>query len=490
MKLTFLGAAKTVTGSQYLLETAHGKLMIDCGMYQGPEHLRQQPSPDCRVKADCIDALLLTHAHIDHSGNLPWLARRGYRGPIFATVATRDLCEIMLADSAHIQEEDAEQDLRKWQKRGRVGPPPEPLYTAEDVPVTMGLFRGVQYGAMTEVLPGVRARWRDTGHILGAACIEVWVEEGGQETKLIFSGDIGHPGRPLLRDPEMLEDADFVVMESTYGNRRHEAKSVKLDRLLQIMQKAIRNHSHIIIPSFAVGRTQELLYELNGLVESKQVTRFPVYVDSPLATAATEIYAAHRECLDDETKALIARGDDPLNFAGLKFTREAAESMRLNSLKGPLMIISASGMATAGRIRHHLRNHLVHGDDTILLVGFQAAGTLGRLLQDRAPTVKLFGENVRVRARVESLHGFSAHADVDGLLAWLRPIKGPRAVFVTHGEEPAALDFAAIAHREVGVPTLVPEYSETVDLGDTATLEAKLAGMTATWQRPAVIREG
>ena len=490
MKLTFAGAAKTVTGSRYLLETGRGNVMVDCGMYQGPEHLRQQSSPEGPVKPADVDCLLLTHAHIDHSGNLPWLARLGYRGPIFTTSATRDLCEIMLADSAHIQEEDAAQDLRKWQKRGHVGPPPQPLYTAKDVPLAMGLFRSVEYGQVVEVRPGIRARWRDTGHILGAACIEVWVEEDGQETKIIFSGDIGHPGRPLLRDPELLDSADFVVMESTYGNRRHESQEVKLDRLRGIIEKAVRNQAHIIIPSFAVGRTQELLYELNGLIEQQRAARLPVYVDSPLATAATEIYAKHRECLDDETKALYDKRDDPLNFPGLTFTRQVSESMALNTQPGPLMIISASGMATAGRIRHHLRNHLPHGADTVLMVGFQAVGTLGRLLQDGAASVKLLGEQVKVRARVESLHGFSAHADVDGLLAWLRPIQGPRAVFVVHGEEAAALDFAALAHRQLGAPTLVPEYGQTVDLSDAAGLEQQLAAMGPTWQRPAVVREG
>ena len=265
MKLTFLGAARTVTGSQYLLQTARGNLMVDCGMYQGPDHLRQQAAPDCRIKTDCLDALLLTHAHIDHSGNLPWLTRLGYRGPIYTTGATRDLCAVMLADSAHIQEEDAANDLRKWQKRGKIGPPPAPLYTADDVPPTLELFRSVNYGQVVEVLPGVKARWRDTGHILGAGCIEVWVTEDGQERKLVFSGDIGHSGRPLLKDPELLASADFVVMESTYGNRRHESQEVKLDRLRQIIDKTVRNHAHIIVPSFAVGRTQELLYELKGM---------------------------------------------------------------------------------------------------------------------------------------------------------------------------------------------------------------------------------
>ncbi|NPV49283.1 MAG: MBL fold metallo-hydrolase [Armatimonadetes bacterium] len=489
MKLHFLGAAKTVTGSQYLLETLHGHLMVDCGMYQGPDHLREQTSPVARVPAEQVRALLLTHAHIDHSGHLPWLVRLGYRGPIFATAATTDLCDIMLADSAHIQEEDARQDLRKWQKRGHIGPPPEPLYTQEDVPPTMALFQPVRYGEMVEVIPGVRARWRDAGHILGAACIEVWVEENGRETKIIFSGDIGQTGRPLIRDPEVLDDADFVITESTYGNRRHEDQAVKLGRLLEIIQRTIRNRSHIIVPAFAVGRTQELLYELNALVEQHEISRFPVYVDSPLATAATEVYSRHRECLDAETRALLDAGDDPLDFRGLHFTREVSESMALNQQKGPFMIISASGMATAGRIRHHLAHHLEHGDDTLLIVGFQAVGTLGRLLHDGATRVKLMGHNVRVRARVVEMLGYSAHADAEGLLAWLEPIEGPRAVFVLHGEEPAALDYAALAHRRLGAPTLVPDYGETVDLDNAEEIAFRLGQMESIWRRPAIIRQ-
>jgi metallo-beta-lactamase family protein len=347
----------------------------------------------------------------------------------------------------------------------------------------------VRYGDIVEVLPGIRARWRDAGHILGAACIEVWVEEEGRETKIIFSGDIGQTGRPLIRDPEVLEDADFVVTESTYGNRRHESQELKLSRLLEIIQKAIRNQSHIIVPAFAVGRTQELLYELNALVEQNQVSRFPVYVDSPLAVAATEIYSQHRECLDEETQALLARGDNPLDFAGLRFTRTVSESMALNKQQGPFMIISASGMATAGRIRHHLHNHLEHGNDTVLIVGFQAVGTLGRLLRDGATRVKLLGDNIRVRARVTEMHGFSAHADAEGLLNWLEPIKGPRAVFVVHGEESAALDYAALAHRRLGAPTLVPDYGETVDLSDDGEIAQRLALMDGVWRRPATIRD-
>lgn len=487
MKLSFLGAARTVTGSQYLIETNGKRLLIDCGMTQGPEHLRQQGRLDALLDYRTVDAALLTHAHIDHSGNLPLIARLGFSGPVYTTTATADLCQVMLPDSAHIQEEDAKHDLRRWMKNGRVGPAPAPLYDLEDVDKVLKLFRGVRYDEMVEVFPGLRARWRDAGHILGAGSIELWLTEGAKTTKVVFSGDIGNPGRPLLRDPVLLEDADIVVMESTYGNRRHDRAEIKSDRLKRIVEATVRSHGHIIVPAFAVGRVQELLYELNHLVENNLIPRLPVFVDSPLAISATEISQKHRECFDDETRALLAAGDDPMAFAGLKLTRQVSESKQINHVKGPMVIISSSGMCTGGRIRHHLQNHLDHGNDTILFVGFQAAGTLGRYLQEGNPVVKLFGQKVRVRARVQSLRAFSAHADADGLLHWLRSIQGPRAVFVTHGEESAALDFAALAHRELGAPTLVPEYGESFDLSDTAGLQARLAAMQEVWDRPAEV---
>lgn len=489
MKLTFLGAARTVTGSCYLLETPQGRLVVDCGMYQGPQHLREQGWPEAYLDPHQVDWLLLTHAHIDHAGNVPLLVRQGYRGPVYATAATADLCGIMLADSARIQEEDARLDLRKWARRGRVGPPPAPLYTEADAAAAVGLLRPVQYDEIVEITPGLRVRWRDAGHIIGAASLEVWVREGKQETKIVFSGDIGHPKRPLLRDPEYLSDADYVVMESTYGNRRHRPRAAKTDRLRELVEEAARQRGHIIIPAFAVGRTQELLYELNTLVESNQVPRLPVYVDSPLAVAATEIYDRHRDCLDEETQALLARGDHPLDFPGLTLTRSVGESMALNTHKGAMIVISASGMCTGGRIRHHLKNHLEHDRDVILFVGYQAGGTLGRLLVDGHKTVKLFNDWLNVRARIESLPGFSAHADVDGLLEWLGHIKGVQGVFVTHGEEQAALDYAALVTQRLGLATAVPEFGDRVDLSDPASRREAFALSDSLLLREVEIKE-
>lgn len=488
MKLTFLGAARTVTGSQYLLEAAGKRILIDCGMHQGPEHMRQQGRPDFRVDYRQVDLMLLTHAHIDHSGNIPMISRFGFTGPIYTTTATADLCQVMLPDSAHIQEEDAQHDLRKWLRTGRIGAPPAPLYSMADVERSLKLFQGIQYDQIVPVAPGIEARWRDTGHILGAGSVEIWVEENGKRTKIAFSGDIGHSNRPILRDPQFLEDADFVVMESTYGNRRHESKDIVLENLQQLIQGTVRNHGHIIIPAFAVGRTQEILYELNTLVEHQRIPHLPVYVDSPLAISATEISRRHPECFDEETKALLAVGDDPMTFPGLVLTRDVSESKKINTQPGPLIIIASSGMCTGGRIRHHLQNHLSHGNDTILFVGYQAAGTLGRFLRDGAPEVKLFGEKMRVRANIQTMGSFSAHADANGLLEWLEHIQGPQAVFVTHGEEDASLDFAALAHRELQAPTYVPEFAETVDLSSQVDVQARLAAMKEIWQRPAVVK--
>lgn len=489
MKLSFLGAARTVTGSQYLLEAAGKRLLIDCGMVQGGQHFRNQGRPDFHLDYTKVDAVLLTHAHIDHSGNLPLAVRLGLPGPIYCTAATQDLCAVMLPDSAHIQEEDARHDLRKWMRSGRIGPAPTPLYTVEDAEKVLPLLRGVRYDESVAIAPGIKVRWRDAGHILGAASLEVWVTEGGREEKIVFSGDIGNPNRPLLKDPTLLDSADYVVMESTYGNRRHEQAESKCDCLQRIVERAVRNRGHIIIPAFAVGRVQELLFELNNLVEHNLIPRLPIFVDSPLAISATEISRKHKECFDEETRAMLAAGDDPMDFPGLKLTREQAESKRINFEKGPMIIIASSGMCTGGRILHHLQNHLDHGNDTILFVGYQAQGTLGWYLQQGNPVVKVFGQKTQVRAKVQSLRSFSAHADADGLLHWLQSIQGTKTVFVTHGEEDAALDFAALAHRELGAPTLVPEFGESYDLSDTAALQARLAQMGEVWARPAEITE-
>ncbi len=470
MRLQFLGAARTVTGSQYLLQLPGANILIDCGLYQGRD---QEPyTPHHRFDFDPakLDAVLLTHAHIDHSGLIPRLCRLGFRGDIFATSATTDLCAVMLLDSAHIQEEDAQWDMRKWRRGQQNTPPPGPLYNAEDVEQTMTQFVPVQYDEEVRVADGVSVRWVDAGHILGAASLEIWVNEDGVQRKLVFSGDIGDRGRPILRDPTLIESADFVVMESTYGNRNHPPIEHTSEQLADAIKRTVREKGQVLVPSFAVGRTQELLYRLDRLIASGDLPELPVFVDSPLASRATRVFEQHHECYDADSLRLLAQGDDPLSFPSLRFTRSVEESKRLNALAEPAVIISASGMCTAGRIRHHLHHRLEKGNHLVLFVGYQARGTLGRILQDGVKNVKLFGRRHRVRARIESVQGLSAHADQPMLLEWVQAIKGPRTVFVTHGEPESAFTFAKLVEAETGSPVCVPSLREHVDLLDEAAL--------------------
>ncbi len=484
MRLAFYGAARTVTGSQYLLSTDYGRLLIDCGMFQGSGHMRQQNRMDFHFDPAEIDYMLLTHAHIDHCGLLPRLVTEGFGGKIFATEPTADLCEIMLLDSAHIQEEDAKYDLRKWQKHGRIGPPPQPLYTTADVQPTLDLIRPVAYDEVLQIAPGLRVRFLDAGHIIGSAIIELWVGEGDEQTKIVFSGDVGRSGQPLLRDPAEVEDADYLVTESTYGNRLHPSADEHEAEFARIVENTVRRRAHLIIPAFAVGRTQDVLYQLNLLAERGRIRHVPVYLDSPLAIKATEIVRSHRDCFDAEALALLAKGDRPTDFRGLHFTQTVAESKAINTMQGPFIVISASGMCTAGRIRHHLRNNLPHKDNTVLLIGFQAAGTLGRLLQDGVEKVKLFGEWHPVEAQIRTLSGFSAHADLCQLLDWAANIKGIKSVFVTHGEENTALDFAAALHRKLGLSSYAPEAEFVADLAADNPFGECRPEAEEIWQRP------
>jgi len=378
--LRFLGAARTVTGSQYLLQLPDASVLVDCGMYQGHDEALQHRTQGFAFDPVSLDAVLLTHAHIDHSGLLPRLWKEGFRGQVYCTSATRDLCEVMLADSAKIQEEDAAWELRKWRKGQQAFAPPQPLYTVEDAEGVMEHFVSVGYDDEVQVLPNLAVRWVDAGHILGAASLEVWAQESGRARKIAFSGDVGNPGRPILRDPTYIDSADFVVMESTYGNRSHPREEEVADELVDVIQRTARIRGHIIVPSFAVGRTQDLLYRLDRLLTTKRVPALPVFVDSPLASRATEVFEKHHECYDAEALELLGHGDNPIRFSSLKFTQSTEQSRALNYADGPLIIISASGMCTAGRVRHHLHHHLAHGNDTILFVGFQAEGTLGRIL--------------------------------------------------------------------------------------------------------------
>ena len=470
MQLTFLGAARQVTGSRFWLQTSAGNILVDCGLYQGQDHPRVQNKLDFDFDPTAIDWVLLTHAHIDHSGLLPRLYKLGFRGQVITTEATADLCELMLLDSAHIQQEDAQFDLKKWRRRGRPGPPPQPLYTVKDAEQCLQTFQPVAYDEKISLAPELTVRFCDAGHILGSASIEVWAGNGDQQRKIVFSGDIGGPDRPILRDPQVPEGADFVVIESTYGDRSHDPHSHSLFRLKDIVRTTLRRGGHLLIPAFAVGRTQEVLFEIAELIRSGDIPETPVFVDSPMAIEATEIFRRHPECFDAEMRHLIASHRSPFRFPGLKITRNREESMAINDFRQPCIIISASGMCTGGRIRHHLRHHLSHNDDTLLFVGYQAAGTLGRRILDGAQYVEIFpGETHEVRCEVESLQGFSAHADRAGLLAWLQEAaQQAQAVFVVHGEQQPALAFRDAATERLDFPIYIPEVFDSYDLLDVA----------------------
>jgi len=472
--LTFEGATRTVTGSCFVLETPQGLLMVDRGMYQGNRKLRERNWADPPCDMSQVRWLLLTHAHIDHSGLIPRLKRDGFHGEIWATEPTTDLCRIMLADSAHIHEEDAKFEEKRWHKRGCAGPKPRPLYTIADAEAIMEAFRPVRYDQPVTLAQGVRCCFRDAGHILGSAIIELWVDNGARNTKLVFSGDLGQANRPILRDPTIIEDADLLVLESTYGDRLHEEPTASKERLLGILKRALYAGGHVIIPSFAVERAQELIYTLNDLVEGGRLRPTPTFIDSPLAVQATEVYRRHRECYDAETNERLAHGDDPFQFPGIKLTRSVEESQRINDIQKPCIIISANGMCTAGRIRHHLRHHIGHSQDVVLFVGYQAEGTLGRKLKEGAEFIQLFGERRRVKAHIEALDGFSAHADQQGLLAWLGGFRQkPPALFLVHGEEQSSLTFAQSVATQLGLSAYVPALGEAVDISDPQAVAAK-----------------
>ena len=470
MKITFLGAARVVTGSCFLVETEQTKFLIDCGMFQGHAGENEANAAPFPFGLGEIDFLLLTHAHIDHSGRIPKLWLDGYRNPIYATKATADLCGIMLPDSGHIQEMDAEWDNRKRQRAGKA--PQQPLYTQQDALDALKLFRSRKYDEPFSPVTGVRVAFRDAGHILGSSILELWVEEGGRETKAVFSGDLGYSGKPILRDPAIIQSADCLILESTYGNRLHENAAGKGERLTQIINETIARGGNIVIPSFAVGRTQELVYELNSRVEdpanlSQPFARIPVYIDSPLAVSATQIFRENMDCFDEEARQFIAKGDNPLDFHNLHFVTNMEQSKRLNEDRESKIIISASGMCDAGRIRHHLKHNLWRRESTILFVGYQAEGTLGRRLVEGAKRVKLFGEDIRVNARIEVLEGFSGHADREGLLSWLEQFKQkPAKVVLVHGETDAMTSLSQEIAGRFGIETAMPAIGGSVTLGE------------------------
>ncbi len=466
MKLIFVGADHEVTGSCHYLEAGGRHVLVDYGMEQGANVFENISLPVDEAK---IDYVFLTHAHVDHSGLLPLLYARGFRGQVFSTDATADLCSIMLRDCAHIQMMEAEWKNRKA-KRSSALNAMEPLYTMEDAEGVIKCFVPCHYDQEVEVCEGIKIRFTDIGHLLGSASIEVWLTEEGHTKKIVFSGDIGNKNLPLLRDPAYTASADYVVMESTYGNRLHAAENPDyVKELAAILQETFDRGGNVVIPSFAVGRTQELLFFLRKIKVGRMVKgheNFPVYVDSPLAVEATGIFQDNRmECFGDEAMDLVKEGINPISFAGLKLAITSEESKEINFIDTPKVIISASGMCEAGRIRHHLKHNLWRPECTILFVGYQAVGTLGRLIVEGIDEVKLFGESIHVRAEIKKLIGMSGHADKDGLIEWLEGFEEkPRKVFVVHGEDSVCMEFAECLKVQYNYHTYAPYSGTEFDL--------------------------
>jgi metallo-beta-lactamase family protein len=474
MKLTFLGAAREVTGSRYLLEAEGVRFLVDCGMFQGGRETRAKNSRAFSFDPATIDFVILTHAHIDHSGLLPRLVALGFKGTIHTTRATCDLLAVMLPDSAFIQEKEAEYDnLRRFRKglehEGTRGSPPRdsaPLYTVAQAKASLKQLNPVDYDLEIAPHPKVRCTFRDAGHILGSAIVEVWVGEGSRRRKIVFSGDLGQPAHPLLRDPTPILDADYLLVESTYGDRDHKSMEATQDELVEAINDTLeKKGGNVIIPAFAVGRTQDMLYLLADLTRQGRIPRLSVFVDSPMATAATEITFRHMELLDAETHALMGRHGGAAHFRKLNFVEDVEESKALDRIMGGAVIISASGMCEAGRIKFHLRANLARRESTILITGFQAAGTFGRRLVDGAKRVRLLGEDIPVRADLYTLGGLSAHADRTALLNWLGHFRSkPRQVFVVHGEELVATGFAAELQKRFGWDAMAPTPGHSVVL--------------------------
>ena len=483
MKITFLGATRTVTGSNFLVEGAGKKFLVDCGMWQGKAEQEMENDQEFEFNPADIDFVLLTHAHIDHSGRIPKLYKEGFKNKVYAHKATCDLCALMLPDSGHIQETEAEWKNKKRMRRGEK--PVPPIYTAEEAAKCLEIFEAVQYDKIIEITPEIHVRFNDAGHMLGSSIIEVWVKEDNKETKTVFTGDLGNNDIPLLSPLTMIEDTDYLVMESTYGSRLHVKNEQKAEIFLDVVSETLDNGGTVIIPSFAVGRTQEILYELNKLKEEKDDEEFrrkykvlmktPVYVDSPLAISATEVFSDNMDLFDEKTKKDMEKGDNPLEFPGLKFTRTAEESKALNEDPKSSIIISASGMCEVGRIKHHLKHNLWNPKSTILFVGYQAPGTLGYNIVNGAKTVKIFGEEIAVNARIEYIEGYSGHADQELLMNFIYSfIKKPKHIFLVHGEPESQDILREKIENDTGLGVTIPEFGETYELKDDILLTNKI----------------
>ncbi|MBU0711180.1 MBL fold metallo-hydrolase [bacterium] len=460
-KLTFLGATGTVTGSKYLLEADGKKLLIDCGMFQGLKELRLRNWEDFPIDPSSIDAVILTHAHIDHTGYLPKLVQLGFKGTVYATPATMDLCQIMLPDSAHLQEEDAKYANKKQFTKHE---PAMPLYSLTDAENALELFQPLPYGKIVDLSPGLTLCYRDAGHILGSAFVDIRVKQEDGERRILFSGDLGRPAQPILRDPHTVFGTDYLVLESTYGNRLHGETDRKED-LAKVINDSYERGGVLVIPSFAVGRTQELLYTIRELENEKRIPIMPIFVDSPMAINATNVFMKNTQDHDMESKLAKLKGIDILKTTDLRFAKTAEQSKAINNIFGKAIIISASGMVTGGRILHHLFNRLANPNNTVLFIGYQAEGTRGRTILEGAESVKIHGQQVPVKAHIEQISGFSAHADYNEILAWLSSFnEAPRKIFIVHGEASQSAALGERIQASFNWETAIPKYLETFDL--------------------------
>lgn len=476
MNIRFLGAVNGVTGSCYLIEFKDKLIMLDCGMYQGKdENLNYE---EFEVNPSDIDYLFLSHSHIDHSGRIPLLVKKGFKGTIYCSKPTYDLCEIMLLDSAHIQESEAEWKNRKAKRSGK--PLVEPLYTQADARASFKFFKPVLYGQIIEINDDLTIRFNDAGHILGSSIIEMWFKEDN-EIKIVYSGDLGMNEKPLLKDPAVIDNADYIIMESTYGSREHKNIEQAEEELINIILKTTRRGGTVVIPSFAVGRTQEIIYELNKYYDKKlssagdkenELKKIPVYIDSPLAVKATEVFKRNAHVFDEEAKNYLMDGDNPLYFENLHFTQSVEESKMLNFSDEPKIIISSSGMCEAGRIKHHLKHNLWKKECSVVFVGYQAEGTLGRRILDGAKDVKILGEDIHINAEIYNVEGFSGHADKNGLINWLKNFrKKPGKVFLVHGEAESKDELAKEIEKTLGIECIIPVYNTAYEIKTRAEVE-------------------
>lgn len=477
MNISFFGAAKMVTGSNSLIEVSGYKVLIDCGMFQGNEEIEKKNYDKFPYDPSEIDFLILTHAHIDHSGRIPKLVKDGFRGRVIATNPTYELCQIMLLDSAKIQESDVEWENKKRKRAGRKQL--EPIYTTEDAINSLKYFEPYFLDQMIKLNDNIKLRFRDAGHILGAAIVELWLTENKETTKFVFSGDLGVKGRLIINDPEYIEDADYLIVESTYGDRLHQPQGEGTKELLEIIRTTAERGGTTLIPSFAVGRTQELIYEFNKYYEdpnTPEYLKIPIYVDSPMAIRATKVFESNASSFNEEATKRILSGDNPFEFENLRYVETQDESMLLNKFEFPKVIISSSGMANAGRIRHHLKHNLWNEKNSLVFVGYQAEGTLGRLLLDGKKRVKLLGEEINVKLEIHDVNGFSGHADMDGLLNWVGGFKKkPKKVFIVHGEDNSAHNLSNEIESRFKMPTVVPSLGDTYEI-ESSDLELQVKG--------------